>query len=119
MRFLPRLALAAGLMLTLGAFAGHAQSISDAQRGEIEKIIRDYLVKHPEVLQEAMAELEKKQAADEAAKNQAAVKDNAETHLQLAAPGRDRQSAGRRHLRRVLRLQLRLLQARHGRHVRR
>src|SRR6185503_13943904 len=33
----------------------------------------------PEVLQDAMSELEKKQAADEAAKNQAAVKDNAET----------------------------------------
>src|SRR5882724_376287 len=79
MRFLARMALAAGIILTLGAFAGHAQSISDAQRGDIEKIIREYLIAHPEVLQEAMAELEKKQAADEAAKNQAAVKDNAET----------------------------------------
>ena len=79
MRFLARLALAAGIILTLGAFAGHAQNISDAQRGDIEKIIREYLIAHPEVLQEAMAELEKKQAADEAAKNLAAVKDNAET----------------------------------------
>jgi protein-disulfide isomerase len=79
MRFLTRLALAAGLIVTLGAFSGHAQSISDAQRGDIEKIIREYLIAHPEVLQEAMAELEKKQAADEAVKNQAAVKDNAET----------------------------------------
>jgi protein-disulfide isomerase len=79
MRFLTRLALAAGLIVTLGAFSGHAQSISDAQRSDIEKIIREYLIAHPEVLQEAMAELEKKQAADEAAKNQAAVKDNAET----------------------------------------
>src|SRR5437868_8669843 len=78
MRFLARLALAAGIILTLGAFASDAQSISDTQRGEIEKIVRDYLIKHPEVLQEAMAELEKKQAADEAVKNQAAVKDNAE-----------------------------------------
>src|SRR3982751_2484139 len=79
MRLLTRLALAAGLILTLGAFAGHAQGISDAQRGDIEKIIREYLIAHPEVLQEAMAELERKQAADEAVKNQAAVKDNAET----------------------------------------
>src|ERR1043165_8057839 len=83
MRSLTRLALAAGIILTLGlmlgASAGQAQSISDAQRGDIEKIIREYLIAHPEVLQEAMAELEKKQAADEAAKNQAAVKDNAET----------------------------------------
>jgi protein-disulfide isomerase len=78
MRFLARLALTAGLMLTLGTFTSHAQSFSDAQRGEIEKIVREYLIKHPEVLQEAMNELEKKQAADEAVKNQAAVKDNAE-----------------------------------------
>ena len=79
MRLLARLALTAAIILTLGAFAGHAQSISDAQRGDIEKIIREYLIAHPEVLQEAMAELEKKTAADEAAKNLAAVKDNAET----------------------------------------
>jgi protein-disulfide isomerase len=78
MRFLARLAFAAGLMLPLGAFAGHAQGIPDAQRGEIEKIIREYLIKNPEVLQEAMAELEKKQAADESAKHQVAVKENAE-----------------------------------------
>src|SRR6476620_8681748 len=79
MRFLARLALTAGIILTLGTFAGHAQAISDAQRGDIEKIIREYLIAHPEVLQDAMAELEKKQAADEAAKAQSAVKDNAET----------------------------------------
>jgi len=84
MRFISRLALATGLTLTLGASAGLAQNISGAQRGEIEKIIHEYLVKHPEVLQEAMAELEKKQAADEAAKNQAAVKDNAETIFRSA-----------------------------------
>ena len=77
MRFLARFALVAGLMLTLGAPFSHAQSISATQRGEIEKIIREFLVKNPDVLQDAMAELEKKQAADEAAKHQAAVTDNA------------------------------------------
>jgi protein-disulfide isomerase len=65
-------------MLAVTAFAGHAQGISAAQRTEIEKIIREYLVAHPEVLQEATAELEKRQAAAEAAKHAAAVKDNAE-----------------------------------------
>jgi protein-disulfide isomerase len=74
---LPHLALAAALALS-GATAAIAQSFSDTQRGEIEKIVREYMVSHPEVLQEAMAELEKKQTADEAAKNKAAVKDNAE-----------------------------------------
>jgi protein-disulfide isomerase len=78
MRLPSRLALAAGLFLTFGVAAGHTQSFSDAQKSEIEKIIRDYLVKHPDVLQEAMNDLEKKQAAEEAVKNQAAIKDNAD-----------------------------------------
>ena len=78
MRFPARLALAAGLMLTLSAFASHAQAISDAQRTDIERIVREYLIKNPEVLQEAIAALEKKQAASEAEKHQTAVKDNAE-----------------------------------------
>jgi len=73
-----RLALAAAFMLSAGVISGHAQSISDAQRGEIEKIVRDYLISRPEVLQEAISALEKKQAAEEAEKHQAAVKDNAE-----------------------------------------
>ena len=55
-----------------------AQSISPDQRKEIEGIVKDYLVKNPEVLQEAYMELEKRQAAAEAAKHQSAVKDHAE-----------------------------------------
>src|SRR5262245_55902846 len=69
---------AAALTLSLGVLPGQAQNFSGAQKGEIEKIIRDYLVNHPEVLKEAIAALEKKQAAEEAEKHQAAVKDNAD-----------------------------------------
>jgi protein-disulfide isomerase len=70
---------AAALVLGLGAISPlRAQAISDTQRGEIEKIIRDYLIKHPEVLQEAIAELEKKQASAEADRHKSAVRDNAE-----------------------------------------
>ena len=54
-----------------------AAEFSAPQRGEIEKIIHNYLVAHPEVLQEAMAELEKRQAAAEGEKHLAAVKSNA------------------------------------------
>ena len=54
-----------------------AQKIDSTQRGEIEKIVREYLLAHPEVLQEAMMELEKRQTAMEAQRHQAAVKDNA------------------------------------------
>ena len=74
-----RFALAAALLLASGVIATHAQSITDAQRGEIERIIRDYLIKHPEVLQEAISELEKRQTAADAEKHKAAVKYNAET----------------------------------------
>ncbi len=54
-----------------------ATEFSPAQRGAIEKIVHDYLVTHPEVLQEAMNELEKRQQASEAEKHKAAVKANA------------------------------------------
>jgi protein-disulfide isomerase len=70
------LAVAAALALT--ALPAVAQDFSTAQRGEIEKIIKDYLLKHPEVLQEAMAELEKKQAVAESEKARSAVKNHSE-----------------------------------------
>jgi protein-disulfide isomerase len=75
------------LRLTTAAFAAllalsapriaSADEFSSPQRGEIERIVREYLVAHPEVLQEAMVELDKRQTAAEADKHKAAVKDNA------------------------------------------
>ncbi|MDU3041370.1 DsbA family protein [Bradyrhizobium sp.] len=56
-----------------------AESISDSQRGEIETIVRNYLISHPEVLEEAMAELQKRQTAAEAAKHEAGIAKNADT----------------------------------------
>jgi protein-disulfide isomerase len=95
MRLLSRLAFAAAALLTLGATLAPAQPVSDAQRGEIERIIRDYLLKNPEVLQEAIAELEKRQAKNDAEKHKAAIKDNAEAlfesprHVVLGNPKGD------------------------------
>jgi protein-disulfide isomerase len=72
-------ATAAAALLALPVIvSARAQSFSEPQRGEIEKIIKDYIVSHPEVLQEAMAELEKRQAAAEAEKAKVAVKKNEE-----------------------------------------
>jgi protein-disulfide isomerase len=51
-----------------------AQAISPEQRGAIEKIVREYLIKHPEVLQEAMEELEKQQTAAKSEKVKATIK---------------------------------------------
>ena len=47
-----------------------AQSFSPEQRGEIEKIIRDYLLRNPELLQEVIQEMERRQAQAEAEKHQ-------------------------------------------------
>jgi protein-disulfide isomerase len=77
-RRLSAVAAVASLALVAPALTPSAQAqFSDAQRGEIERIIKDYLLRNPEVLQEAIAELEKKQAAAEAEKHKAAVKANA------------------------------------------
>jgi protein-disulfide isomerase len=56
-----------------------AQNFSDPQRKEIETIVRSYLIAHPEVLEEAMAELNKRQAAAETEKHEASVAQNADT----------------------------------------
>ena len=79
MMSLKRLAAVAAALLVTGALApAPAQEFSQTQRGEIERIIKDYLLRHPEVLQEAINELEKKQAVADAEKNKVAVKDNAQ-----------------------------------------
>jgi protein-disulfide isomerase len=66
------------VLLAASLLPAAAQNITPAQRKEIEAIVKDYLVRNPEVLQEAYIELEKRQAAAEAAKHQNAVKNHAE-----------------------------------------
>jgi protein-disulfide isomerase len=56
-----------------------AQSFSDTQRGDIETIVRNYLIAHPEVLEEAMTELSKRQTVAETARHEASVAENAST----------------------------------------
>lgn len=59
--------------------AAQAEDFAPAQRDAIEKIVHDYLIAHPEVLQEAMEELQRRQAAAEAEKHKAVIKQHAET----------------------------------------
>jgi protein-disulfide isomerase len=75
----PRLIAAAFAALLAVALpqTSHAQDFSPAQRSAIETVVHDYLLAHPEVLQEAMAELEKRQTAAEAEKHKVAVKEHA------------------------------------------
>jgi protein-disulfide isomerase len=67
------------VMLTLPATApARAQGFTGEQRSEIERIIKDYLLSHPELLQDVMSELEKRQAAAEAEKHRTTVKENSD-----------------------------------------
>jgi len=73
-----RLALFASLVAATALFApvASAQTFSDDQRREIEGIVKDYLIKHPEIIQDAMSALDKKQQEAEATKARATIKDN-------------------------------------------
>jgi protein-disulfide isomerase len=65
------------LAVGVAPLTASAQSFTDSQRGEIEQIVKSYLLAHPEVLEEVSAELSKRQAAAEALKHEAAVTENA------------------------------------------
>jgi protein-disulfide isomerase len=61
---------ATGIMLVAGATAANAQQ----SKQDIEKIVREYLLKNPEIIQEAIMELRKKQElAEKTARTQALV----------------------------------------------
>jgi protein-disulfide isomerase len=72
-------ALLTGAFALLAAPPAQAQSFSPAQRGEIERIVREYLLSHPELLQEVLAEMEKRQAVADAEKHRAGVQEHAAT----------------------------------------
>jgi protein-disulfide isomerase len=84
MRSSPRLIVAARAALLAASLAiavpqaSRAAEFSTPQTSEIERIVRDYLIAHPEVLQEAMAELEKRQSVAESEKHRSAVKEHAQ-----------------------------------------
>lgn len=56
-----------------------AQNFSASHRIEIEKIVKDYLLANPEILEEVSAELTKRQAVAKKEEQRAAVEKNAET----------------------------------------
>lgn len=76
-RPLRALAIAAVLLPALAPPLA-AQSFSAPQRSEIEQIVRDYLLRNPEILQEVLAELEKKQATADSEKAKLAVQKHSE-----------------------------------------
>ena len=78
MTFITRFIAAACIAILAFALPQATRADDVPQREAIEKIVHDYLIAHPEVLQEAMTELEKRQQVAEAAKHKAAVKQYSE-----------------------------------------
>jgi len=77
MKLIPRLAisLAAAMLIVLPA-AAPAQSFSPDQRREIENIVKDYLMAHPQLLQDVISELDKQQKDAAAEKARTTIKAN-------------------------------------------
>jgi protein-disulfide isomerase len=61
---------------TPAAEAPSAQAFSTDQRRAIESIVKDYLIQHPEVLQDAMDALDRHQKEADAVKARTTIKDN-------------------------------------------
>jgi protein-disulfide isomerase len=74
-------AVVATAPLTLSRPAVAADPLSAEQKDAVEKLIRDYLLNHPEVLIEALQAAEEKQQLQSASRAQQAVKDRREELL--------------------------------------
>ena len=72
-RFLPNLLVGALLTLPASGFA-QAQAFSDQQRQAVEQIMKEYLLKNPEILRDAIVELERREQAAQKAGQQSALK---------------------------------------------
>jgi protein-disulfide isomerase len=66
-------AAAAALAGLLFALPAGAAEFSSAQKGEIEGIVKDYLMTHPEILRDVAVELERKAKAEENDARRAAI----------------------------------------------
>lgn len=74
------LVLGAGLLI-LAAAPVVAADFSDEQKAEIGAVVKNYLLQNPEVLRDAMVELDKRDKAAEAAKREKIVSDQSGTLL--------------------------------------
>lgn len=75
-RSLPLLVLGLGLAAAPALAQQGPAPFTDAQRQAIEAIVKDYLIKNPEVLQEAIAEGEKRQLETQRLAQAAALKES-------------------------------------------
>jgi len=64
-RFIPRALLGVAAGVLIAAAPVSAQSLTDKQKDEVRTLIREYMLANPEIIQEAMTELERKQGEAE------------------------------------------------------
>ena len=76
MTFRKHLAALAFAGLTLAALPAPAAEFTASQKTEIESVVRDYLLKNPEILRDAYAELEQRQARAEGEARTRAIAEN-------------------------------------------
>ena len=76
MSFVPRLAAPLAVAMLLAPVAASAQTFSPEQRQQIEGIIKEYLIAHPEVVQEVLAAVDKHQKDAEAQQQRATIRAN-------------------------------------------
>ncbi len=69
----------AAAMLLASPLTASAQSFSPDQQRQIEDIVKNYLIAHPEIMQDAQAALDKRQQDAEAAKARTAIKKDSAT----------------------------------------
>ena len=75
--------LACVVPLAMSAGSARAAEFSDAQKTEIGSVVKTYLLQNPEVLRDVMAELDRRDKAQEAAKREDVVKNKADVLLNL------------------------------------
>jgi protein-disulfide isomerase len=75
-------ALAALLALAAPAALAQAPALTDPQKKAVEQIVRDYLIANPEIIQEAIVELERRQQEAQKTSQLSALKSERATLLQ-------------------------------------
>ena len=99
--------LMAGIMLGMSATAQADEPELPAD--QIEKIVRDYLLREPEIIYEALQELQRRQTEAAAVRQREAIAANQSELLEASHTPVGGNPERRRHAGRVLRLPLRLL----------
>jgi protein-disulfide isomerase len=69
------------LFVPFATLPARAAEFTDAQKGEIGSVVKDYLMQNPQVLRDVLVELDRQDKAQEAAKQETAVRDKSATLL--------------------------------------